>query len=238
MRTLGKTLPLLTALVAVAACGTSTGHDGASAATDWHGCTRTMLEKGTGVGLADLDGDGHADKVWFASSGRCRGLATETPRGVRGTDLKGLDVDPSTVRPVQTRGDHPQTLLLVGERPHPRGGRQWHLVGSDGHRLAEVTADGHPLLPFFATDGGGQPTTATCPSRGGVAVVTATTHEPPGIVLAWDVSRTTYRIDGFRADKEDRATVEVAAADPTLRKSMPHLFDGTFFTGCDPMTPG
>jgi len=228
MRTLGNAL-VLAALLASTACGTGTG---VGDSADWHGCTAADLRAGKAVGFADFDGNGRVDRVWFASSGRCRGLASETPKGVMGTALTGLDVDPSSIRPVQTRGRDQQVLYLVGEKPHPRGGRQWHLIGSDGDTLGEVTVDGKPLLPFFATDGGGQPTTASCPARGGIAVVTATTHEPPGIVLAWDVRRTTYRIDGLAAAEQDRSTVREAAADPTLRKEMPHLFDGSFFTGC------
>jgi hypothetical protein len=239
MRTLGNTV-VLAALLAATACGsrTGTGDSSSAASADWHGCTQAALKSGKDVGVADLDGDGHLDPVWFASSGRCRGLASATANGVIGADLRGLDVDPSTIRAVQTRGADAQVLLLVGERSHPRGGRQWHLVGSDGHRVAEVTVGGGPLLPFYATDGGGQPMTATCPARGGVAVITARTHEPPGIVLAWDVTRTTYRIDGFKAVGTNRATVATAAADPTLRKQMPHLFDGTMFTGCEPSAAG
>ena len=39
--------------------------------------------------------------------------------------------------------------------------------------------------------------TATCTDDGGSAVLTATTvSEPPGIVLAWDVQRTAYAIEG------------------------------------------
>jgi hypothetical protein len=228
MRTLGNTV-VLAALLASTACGTSTG---ASGSADWHGCSAKDIGAGQDVGSADLDGDGRADRVWFASSGRCRGLASATSNGVMGTELKGLDVDPSSIRPLQTRGDDHQVLYLVGEKPHPLGGRQWHLVGSDGDTLGEVTLHRKPLLPFYATDGSGQPTTATCPARGGVAVVTATTHEPAGIVLAWDVSRTTYRVDGLEATEQDRSSVREAAADPTLRKEMPQLFDGSLFTDC------
>ena len=38
--------------------------------------------------------------------------------------------------------------------------------------------------------------TAGCTEDGGVAVLTGRTAEPPGVVLAWDVQRTTYEITG------------------------------------------
>jgi hypothetical protein len=146
--------------------------------------------------------------------------------------LRGLDVAPRSVRVVALHGTPSRALVLVAERPHPRGGQQWHVLGSDEKGLGEVTLDGHPLLPFYATDGGGTPVTATCPHGGGIALLTARTHEPPGIVLAWDVDRTTYRLDGLRAVRTSRSVVRRAVADPTLRKDMPQLYDGSFFAGC------
>ncbi len=88
--------------------------------------------------------------------------------------------------------------------------------------------DGEPVLPFVATDGGGAPTTATCTDDGGIEVVTATTAEPPGVVLAWDVQRTPYAIEGLDATPVGDATVQADVADPLLRTRVPELFDGPF----------
>jgi hypothetical protein len=128
--------------------------------------------------------------------------------------------------------EHP--LALAQGKPHPRGGYQWHLFTRvPGQGTVEVTHDGQPLLPFVSTDGGGSPMTATCTKSGQVAVYTAQPHQPPGVVLAWDVTRTTYALHGSTATQVSSKVVRKAAADPTLRKQMPQLFHPTrLFAGC------
>jgi hypothetical protein len=127
--------------------------------------------------------------------------------------------------------------VLLSSRPHPRGGTQPHLFAAAGKpgkpgRLVEVTVDGGPILPFLATDGGGAPVGATCTPHGGIAVDTATAHQPPGIVLAWDVTRTTYAIHDGRARRTGSSVVATAAADPALRRERPDLFSGDLFPNC------
>jgi hypothetical protein len=50
-------------------------------------------------------------------------------------------------------------------------------------------------------------------------------------VLAWDVIRTTYAVEGDRATVATE-TVVSAVADPTLRRQHPELYDGRLFASC------
>ncbi|MGZ4479587.1 MAG: hypothetical protein ACXVW2_13310 [Nocardioidaceae bacterium] len=110
-------------------------------------------------------------------------------------------------------------------RHHPAGGRALHLFMFDPlrHRVAEVTAHGRPLLPVESRAGGDAPMTARC-TRHGIAVWTARPSQPPGIVLAWDLTRTDYRLDRPAASTLSRTTVAQDVADPTMRRRMPALF--------------
>ncbi|MGZ4493302.1 MAG: hypothetical protein ACXVWU_01250 [Nocardioides sp.] len=120
-----------------------------------------------------------------------------------GTSLGPLSVDgtPETVR------------LRVGRL----------CAGGDGGLRLLRTGDGS-VLPAVAADGGGAPATATC-TVGGFAVWTATAHQPPGVVLAWDVRRTSYTLHGTRLTTGPTRLVEQGTADPTLRTKMPQVFD-------------
>jgi hypothetical protein len=225
-------------LVAVLAtgCGTaapSSDSAGTSAAS-WRGCTAADLAT-AGQALGALDGGEEPVTLRLvpAGDGPCAGgLVARTGTGVEGVDVAGLDLDASSSYVVHLRGapaDAPAELLLVEGRPHPRGGFQPHLFTVYGG-LHEVTRGGHPLLPFVATDGGGLPATARCGDHGTVEVLTATTSEPPGVVLAWDVQRTTYRLGESSVEEVGTEQVRDHAADPVVRKELPQLFesDGLF----------
>lgn len=69
--------------------------------------------------------------------------------------------------------------------------------------------------------------TARCDDSGGIAVLTATTSEPPGVVLAWDVRRTTYTVEDGEAQSAGTQQIRDHAADPVLRKEIPELFEPT-----------
>jgi hypothetical protein len=219
---------MLGALLTVAGCG---HRSGASA-----GGFDTCRHEGTVVARADLDGDGAAEPVRLVSGGRgpcAASLVTQVGGAVVGVSVRGLGVVPRPARTVHLRGRVAPDLVLLSGRPQTRGGSQPHLFAAGGpHGLREVTADGRPVLPFETTGGGQQPMTATCTAGGGIAVVRGRAHVPPGIVLAWDVRRTTYAVrDGLATDPRT-TTVAVAAADPTLRRQMPWLFAGTLFVAC------
>lgn len=188
------------------------------------------------VAEADVDGSGAMNEIGYVpedAGGPCaNSLFTTFDGEPSAASLGDATVDPRSVGTVQLEGTERQ-LLVLHEKSHPRGGYLVHLYGGADGELAEVLADGAPVIGFVSTDGGGQPATATCTGDGGIATVTATAHEPPGIVLAWEVRRTTYRLDGNDATRTSARLIRVAAADPLLRKEMPQLFDPVgYFADC------
>ena len=224
MRPLGTAL-VLVLCASLAACGEKTK----TTAPDADACAG----KGTVVAQADLDGSGSTRKVRLTGSGS--GPCADQLLGPAGesADVSGLDLVPAEAKVVHLTGDDAVDLVLLSGKPHPRGGAQVHLFGLGGRTgLTELTADGQPLVPFLATDGGAAPMTATCTDDGGVGVVTAKAHEPPGVVLAWDVTQTSYAVEDGRAVPRGRSSVAEAAADPLLRKERPELFDGSVFADC------
>ena len=66
--------------------------------------------------------------------------------------------------------------------------------------------------------------------------MTARAHQPPGIILAWDLTRTTYDVRDGVAVPVRTSVTENAGADPVLRRRMPHLFDRSLFAGCSSAT--
>lgn len=235
MRTL-RTVSALLVLTSVGGCGDSVGTEPGHAA-HWGDCTRAELDKAGGEHLATMtDGeDSTVVRLLGPGDGPCAGgLVGRTGAGVTGVDVSGLDLEPETAKVAVLSGqDAPQELLLVNGGSHPRGGFQPHVFVLYGG-LHEVMVDGNPLLPFVATDGGGTPMTATCGPDGTVEVLRAITSEPAGAILAWDLERTTYRIEAH-GDAVRTGTTQVRdhAADPVLRKEIPELFepDG-FFADC------
>jgi hypothetical protein len=223
MRTLGTAL-VLALLTPLAACGQDTSNGTAS---DTDGCAG----KGAVVATADLDGSGSAQEVRLtgAGNGPCADRLLASGGSV---DVSGLDLVPGKAKVVHLTGDGPD-LVLLSAKPHPRGGAQPHLFGAGGDSgLTEVTSGGRPVVPFVATDGGAAPMTATCTDDGGIGIVTAQAHEPPGVVLAWDVTQTSYAVEDGRAVGKGTSSVAKAAADPTLRKDHPELYDGSLFANC------
>jgi hypothetical protein len=236
MRTLGAVLSAL-ALALVTGCGEqSTGSPPPSAA-QWHDCTVDDFTQGGRVvarGDADEGTVRVTARLFGPADGPCSdGLVLRDGDGVHGADVGALDLAPARVRLERMHGTR-LPVLVAGSRPVARGGVQTHLlVPAGGGRLAELTRDGSPLLPFVATDTGTQPLTATCEPGGRIAVWTARASQPPGIVLAWDVRRTTYEIEAGQAVEVSSDLVEDATVDPTLRKQMPRLFEpGAFLRDC------
>lgn len=233
-----KLCPAATAalMALTAGCGSSGGTTSDGAAALFPGCRpgTAAVRHAAPLARADLDGDGAVETLRYtgAHAGACSDALVVTVHGrTSGLRLRTGGVDPDTAAVVRPPG-HEGGLVYVSGRPHPRGGFQPHLVGLASGDLAEVTTSGHPLLPFVATDGSGAPATADCTADGGIATLTASTHEPPGIVLAWDLRRTTYSLHGTRARQESTRAVDTAVADPVLRKERPELYRPTFFTHC------
>lgn len=225
MRTLG-TAALLSVVLALSGCGSQTG----AGRTGTAGCAG----RGVPVARADLTGDGHPSPVRLtASSGPGPCAHRLLARGGAWADVGGLDLVARKATTVHLRGPGAPDLVLVYAKPHPRGGSQPHVFGAGGDAgLVEITSGGRPVVPFVATDGGNPPMTATCTPGGGIAVLTGKAHQPPGIILAWDVTETSYDIKGGHAVETGSRLVQKAAADPLLRKYHPELFDGSLFASC------
>jgi hypothetical protein len=180
------------------------------------------LRNGKQVAEADLDRDGRQDDVTHVP-GTARECADALFTTVHGEPAAMPVPGFTSVAVVDLQGSD-RDLLLVRGRGHPRGGYEQILVGGAGQRLGEIRADGEPLVGFVATDGGAAPATMTCTSGGGVARVTAITHEPPGAVPAWDVRTTTYTLEGNRA-VQTSSTMDEAVIEPRLKRRLPQLFD-------------
>ncbi len=230
------TIPALLVLTLLGGCGAEAPQAEPSGPSQWGDCTVEALDSAGGREVATLDDDGgRADarvRLLPSGDGPCAGgLVAQVGSHVTGLDAAGLDLDAASAKVVDLEGDSGQ-LLVVNGAAHPRGGFQPHVFSLTGG-LHEVLVDGGPLLPFVATDGGGTPVTATCRGEGGIDVLTATTSEPPGVVLAWDVQRTSYRLEGGRATATGSEQIRDHTADPVLREEMPALFepDG-FFSDC------
>ncbi len=199
---------LVLALLTATGCGERTSTPGGKdrSTTTWQGCSPDDVRAaGRSVGGGDFDADGSTDELWLLpASSRCPGLAVTLDSGVVGT-APDFELDGKGHTFALSDG---RALAVLHGAAHPRGGAQPHVFGLDGDTLGEVTLNGEPVLPFVATDGGGTPTTATCTDDRGIEVVTATTAEPPGVVLAWDVQRTPYAIEGLAAIPEGEGSVQ------------------------------
>jgi hypothetical protein len=233
MRTV-TTISALLVLVLLGGCGEEQPGTAPGRPAQWGDCTVDAFDRAGGREVATLSGGGTENasvRLVPAGDGPCAGgLVARTGAGVDGLDAGGLDLDVRSAQVVDLEGGG--ELLLVNGGSHPRGGFQPHVFALSGG-LHEVQVDGNPLLPFVATDGGGTPATATCRDDGGVDVLAATTSEPPGVVLAWDVQRTSYRLEHGEATRIGTKQVRDHTADPVLRDEMPTLFepDG-FFSDC------
>lgn len=215
----------------LAACGSSAGAPGDSSSPPaaprqlYSGCTATDpgLTDRTLLARADLDGDGDREAVSYVGSttaGCGTTVLVDLPGGLVGAATR-QPLDTSTARVVPHEGGD---LLYVESLGNPRGGFQPHLYAFDGSDLGEVLdVHGNPPLDFVATDGGGLPQTATC--RGGFTVFSASMHHPAGVVIGWDVHRTSYTLEGLTAVAHGGRTVRSAVADPLLRRQLPQLFD-------------
>ncbi len=225
---------LVAALLGLAGCGSqsSTGEPPSATGTPtlFGDCRADdpSLEQAAVLADVDLDGSGVPAEVGWVppeTASPCSGSLVATLDGeVTALRLGDTVLEADSARVVQLSGSGRQ-LLLVHADQHPRGGYDLRLFGADEGRLGEALQDGRPLLGFVATDGGAAPATATCTPEGGIALFEARTHEPPGIVLAWDVYRTTYSLDGMTAVRVGEDQVRDGIADPTLRKEMPQLFE-------------
>lgn len=239
-----RTMPVVicTTVLALGLAGCGTGSQSMESATPdaalFGDCSADdpALGGATVIAEADLEGSGAKNAIAYVArdiDGPCANALFTTLDGEPSAiSVANTPLDADSADVVQLSGTDRQ-LLMVREQAHPRGGYVVHLYSAADGELGEVLADGEPVVGFVATDGGMLPATAQCTDDGGIATFTATTHEPPGIVLAWDVTRTTYSLDGNTAKQASLKQIRTAAADPSLRKEMPQLLEPEgYFADC------
>jgi hypothetical protein len=218
MRPLGTVLCLA---VLLTGCAAEQDRPSGAASTP-AGCAGS----GTVVARADLDGDGGAETVR-----RCGDvLVVEVGGDTTELDVRSRRLRAGPGQVVHLRGE--PDLVLVRSRATSAGLSRPHLYGVDGRRLVEVTVDGRPLLPAVSTTRVVAPVTATCTADGGIAVVRGRASEPPGVVLAWDLTRTTYDVHAGVATRRSARVVRRSVADPVLRGERPDLFAGRLLADC------
>ncbi len=237
MRTSRNAAVLLLLSFAAAACGTPGAPTDGGRDRDvpgYRGCTAGDLAgAGRSLPRPDLDGDGRADRlVLTGPDAACPDSLVAVLGGrVVGTSVAGMDLLARGAQVVRPHGGDELVLLRSRTGADARWQPRLFAAGRDGG-LTEVTLDGRPLLPQVDTQRGSAPMDVTCTADGGVAVLTSKAHHPPGIVLAWDVRRTTYDIEGGVASVGGTTMVREAAADPLLRGQSPELYDGRLFADC------
>ena len=211
---------------------------GSAGPTDAGGCTaQTRSVRDARVLVrADLDGDGRSDRLGVTGdSGPCPdALVARVGHGFATLALGRRHLVPSAVTLVQLPG-RPGLLLSAREaRPH---GFQLHLYAYSGGRLGELRdARGEPVVPFVVTGARSTRVSTSC-GRHTIVVERAVAHEPPGVVFAWDVRRTTLTVSGARVSGQH--TVEVAdnVLPADLAKRYPDVVHQVFFRDCAAATP-
>jgi len=214
-----RTLGLLASLLLLGSCGTAGGEDHIDAGP--HPVNQEARCPVTGPVVGQL-----GTAVHLVAKGRCAGRLVA--RSATGSVIqsppqpKALGLVATGSREA-TLKDGTRLLVLRGNVARRGGYTPW-LVTADKGGISLLESHGESVLPFVATDGGGQPMTATC-TADGFAVWTATAHVPAGVVLAWDVHRTSYQLVGGQARVTESKDVATSVADPTMRKRMPQLFE-------------
>ncbi|HSV37680.1 MAG TPA: hypothetical protein VLI04_02870 [Nocardioidaceae bacterium] len=178
--------------------------------------------------LADLDGDGEQESLALVDEGACHLLVGRN--GTTPLETQTLELsDTAGIKVVTLIGTERQLLLLSGESAG-RGGFQPYLVGEENGVIALVEAQGSPLIPFVATDGGALPSTARCNDSGGIDVVEARPSEPAGVIPTWDVTTTSYTLEGNIASPAAQ-NVDEGVDDELLREQQPDLFTSGLLLG-------
>jgi hypothetical protein len=231
-RSLPATAPVLLVLAVLAGCGAGEGPSTpdpakASGQPSVHRCG----VRGQPVEGADLDGDGHAEEVRLTTGGTCGDSVVAILDGqVSRAEVPG-GLAPARATVVHGPGDGRDLLLVRATTSRP-GVLQPRLYGAGPDGVTEVTAHGEAWLPELDATRGAAPREASCAPGGRVRVLTARASRPPGIVLAWDLTRTTYQVRGTDAVVTGRRQVGRSLADPVLRRERPGLYDGRILTRC------
>lgn len=196
--------------------------------------TSPALRDAKVVASVDVDGDQQVDQVKLtAPDGPCPNLLfADTAKGVLAAQVPTDGPPVTTVQGFRLGADAPQ--LLVTRQDHPRGGFQVRLWSSDGSELRQLTdSEGNALVPFVATDVKENPVSIDC-AGDGLVVTEAVPHKPTGVAFAWDVRRTTYRVEDGRARVTSSREVADNVLPDQLRRKFPELAGQQFFKSCTP----
>lgn len=181
----------------------------------------------------DFDGDGKADDpMVVAGTGSCpKNELYAVVDGRPATLDLGSDQLASTGQSVQLPDRKGQLLMVRSNLA--RGGFQVHLFAYADGKLAELTHDGAPLVPFVATDTPGTAgVSATC-GNDTVIVTQDKGKEGEGGEPATALVRVTYRIAGTTATEV--ASVPIRDDGSLTGKHTDHtqvMPESTFFDKC------
>ena len=120
--------------------------------------------------------------------------------------------------------------LLVTRAEHARGGAQTRVYVGGAVELTDTS--GNPLVPFTATDSRATAHVSITCVTGGLQVTTATPTVPGGVLVAWDIDRTTYRVDLSGAHASGHERLATSVPERTLRAKWSDLAHDRLFVGC------
>jgi hypothetical protein len=240
MDRLRTNVAVLASCLLLAGCGSATKPEGAGQAPAGHEAAakvgRCPADAPAVVGArtvtrADLDGDGRAEAVKLtAADGDCPHLLFAKVSG-RYVDAQ-LPVDaPAVSRAYAVEVPGREGDLVVTRQDHPRGGYQLRLFGAGPEGLVELRDGEHPLVPFVALDVQEHPLSVDC-TDGGVELTEAVAHEPPGVVFAWDIKRTTYAVHGSEVTPGTPEEIADNVLPRQLEAKYPELVEHRAFESC------
>lgn len=217
--------------------GSSASQDAAAAGSATVGdcdADSAAVREARTLARVDLSGDGTRVPVRVTgSSGSC-------PDRVFVPVGDGFAVAPATPGEPPVDAAHAVVVpgvegaLLATRQSHPRGGLQLRLYAEQDGRLVELVRDGgaaQPLLPFVALDAPTGGVSARC-TDGSIVVTEAVAHEPAGVVMAYDVRRTTYAVrdgEAVAGPTEETADNVLPAQ---LQQRFPDLLGPDVLEGC------
>jgi hypothetical protein len=233
-------VPVSAAVVLLAGCGSADDQgsgdkspkdaSGASATVGRCAATAPAVQVARTIATVDLDGDGTGEAVRLtAATGDCPN--TVFAKLGSGFVTASANDGPPAVSGfgVQIPGRTGQ--LLVTKSDHPRGGYQLRVYAAGTSGLTELQSDGHPLVPFVATDVQEHPLSIDC-GEGGLVLTEAVPHEPAGVAAAWDVKRTTYAVNGSSVQAGPTQEVADNVLPSELAATYPDLPKYAAFTSC------
>jgi hypothetical protein len=189
------------------------------------------IAKARALVRADLDGDGRAEAVRLTADD------TECPRlvfaevGQRYLATRLPKAGPEAVRAFAVELPGHEGDVVVTRQGHPRGGFQLRLFVAGTDDLVELKDGSGPLVPFVALDVDEHPFSVDC-TDGGVELVEAVAHEPPGIIFTWDIRRTTYAVTGTEVARKTSREIADNVLPGHLPSRYPALVEHRAFESC------